>query len=185
MNSDFIKRGIILPLVAALVAGVLGFFATSIGLDGITPFKSESRVLYFDETQPSNDLAIDLTALKKGDIAGVLNSKEEMALRYCTDYSNLLTEASLSDRGTYPDGIGTAYVEIINSNSSKFGEEVIFASASGECIYKKTDEKTLKSENDVFFISPRAEKSMVLYYRMRGEGGLSSKYKAIIYEEAE
>ena len=100
------------------------------------------------------------------------------------DYSRLINEGSLSEKSCKVSETGTLYVEIINANAGVLSDELTFSGESGELKFKRTGEETVSSEQEIFLISPQTKKSAVVYYRLKGENGISRSYKAVIYEEA-
>ncbi len=183
MNSDFVKKGIILPLVTALAVGIIAFFATGNSLGSVIPFSNNSEVLYFDGELSEN--AVNASAeLKSGDLLGSVKSKEELPLRYEAPYSALLNECSLCKDGAGINETGASYVEIINSNAGRFNDSLSVSGSFGDMSFKKAEERTVGSRGEVFLITPRSEKSIVVFYQLKGEYGLSSDFRAIIYEEA-
>lgn len=179
MNSDFLKRGVLLPLIAAAAVGIISFSFLAGNIDILSPFSNSSEVLRFDyeyaKGRPDGNY-------QSGDVIGTLSSKDVLITVYDGGYTTLGDGCSLSDKGAFFGENGTGYVEIINSNADKFGDKLTFSGDFGTYRYKKTDEKVLGSESEVFLTAPRAKQSIVVYYRQRADIGLSSSYRAIIYE---
>ncbi len=184
MNNDFLRKGIIFPLVTALAAGICAFCIINANVSDLSPFNGGANILYFDnlKTEKRETAAADVP-LKEGALIGELKGKESLDLVYECDYAGLFSAASLSERGALIGETGTAYIEIINANASKLSDTAEITGAYGNHSYKKTDEKTVNNENEVFLTAPRNKRNLAVYYREKGKGGLASGYKVIIYEE--
>ncbi len=184
MNNDFLRKGIILPLVAALVAGIGTFFVMNANVSELSPFNEGAKILYFDNLKTEKrETAAAGSPLKEGMLIGEIRGKDSLDLVYEADYSGLFSAASLSEKGALIGETGTAYIQIISANKDRLGESIEITGALGGGSYKKTDEKTVNNENEVFLTAPRNDKNIVIYYREKGKGGLASEYKVIIYEE--
>ena len=180
MNKDFLKRGILLPLIFAAALCVFATVGVAKYSEAVAPFENGAEIMLFDSEKEMDSKS---EAPKSGDVIGSIKSKGEMKVVYDGGYSLLTDGCLLSDRGAMFGKTGTAYVEIINRNADKFANEMTYSGALGTFNYKKTDEKTLANENEVFLTAPRAEKSVVVYFRERGKIGLSQNYRIIVYEE--
>lgn len=185
MDKDFVKNGIIIPAIIALVVGITGLLLINSNVVNISPFTNGEQILYFENLSPEDKITDEKNPenFKGGEVIGKINSAAVMNLRYKADYSSLAKDASLDEHGVFPGETGTAYIRITNNNKDKIGSTL---SVSGlyASEYKKTEEKTLSNEEAVFRVAPRARSSVVVFYQTRGSDfGLSSKYKAIIYEE--
>ncbi len=183
MNNDFLRKGIVFPLVTALAAGIVAFCIVSANVADLSPFYEGAQVLNFDYLKTEKRETANPENPKAGTLMGELKGKETLDLVYECDYSGLYSAASLSEKGSLIGDTGTAYIEIINSNASALGDSLKISGVSGEHSYKKTGEKTVKNETEVFLTTPRNEKNAAVYYRQKGKGGLASGYTVVIYEE--
>ena len=179
MSKDFLKRGIILPLVTTVVVAALSVAIIAADSANVSPIESGADVLKYDSEYAKGRTDFNY---QSGDVIGTLSSKGELRAVYDAGYTTLESGCSLSDRGAFFGETGTGYVEIINSNADLFGDKLTFSGDVGTFEYRKTDEKELGSESEIFRIAPRAEQSVIVYYRQRADVGLSPSYNVIIYE---
>ena len=184
MEKDFLKSGIIIPAIIALVLGIIGVLFINGNVDNISPFTNGEEILYYENLEADNKVeAKKPEELTKGDMVGQISSGTTLNLRYMADYVSLPSEASLSDKGVFPGEVGTAYIQITNNNKGAFSSSFTLSGIfSGK--YKKVDEKSVNTEDAVYLVTPRAKSSVVVFYQERGSYyGLSSKYRVMVYEE--
>ena len=186
--QKFLKRGIILPIVIALVSGLLLFAVTDNGIEGLLPADNGARILLHDSTNPSQPPAglpddAELSSLDSGAVIGTLISGSELDMRYNPPYSLAGNCASVQPCSSVPGRNGCVYIKLMSSDAENVGDSVTLDGIFGTHSYKRIKKAKRLSENGAQLLMPRAESALVIYFRTNGKNGISSDYSAYVYEE--
>lgn len=177
MDKNLVFKAFIFPAIAAVVIGAALFAVLNNGINSFLPIENGSAALEFDSTSLPDDKAEE-NKLEKNSLLGTIGNTE---LRYNADYSALKSSASVSPNGVLPDEKGCTYIEMGAQNALEL-EKVITLNGKR---FTLEEEKTVDNINMVYATVPRAEKSLVVYYNEARGVGLTSKYKTLVYKEAE
>lgn len=188
MKKDILKKGIVLPLIIGIVLSV-AFFIFLRSTATFYPLEKGTAIANHDAVSVESNMVdkADLSACKANDNIGTITvGDESYVVRYNCDYSNMISSISFVDGVAFGDGV--AYLEttskiaerVLNSGdvtyNGTFGEHnyTYIASKEYDGKYKLISEASnLMDENNGF----------ILIYQAKENGGLSSKYTALIYEE--
>lgn len=198
MKKDILQKGIILPLIIGIVLAV-AFFIFLRGTNVFQPLADNTIVAYHDDVNASAEMvSVDnINKCKINDNIGTLSAvdnsigtltsaDDSYMVRYKADFANMISSVSFVDGVAFGDGV--AFLEV----TSEIGERIVsfgdvtyngtfgehkytyVASKEYDGKYKLMSEASnLMDENNGF----------ILIYQEKENGGLSSKYVALVYEE--
>lgn len=181
MKKDFILKVIVLPVILALVTGIVFFFILSERGAKLFPAANNVNLAYYDNLSPDDEVHDDLAP---NVMLGSINSNGELKLRYKADYSNLIDCASLTKGSADFGATGCNYIKINSNNVSKIStsDPLTVIRNDGEYTYEYAGEKLVESENEALSLAPEGRSSLIVYYRVTKGTGLTDEYYALIYK---
>ncbi len=182
MRRSFVKRGVLFVFITAVILGTVLFIFFNRNFTDLVPVSNNSIIAYHESLEKSDEIPSDISEVKDGTAIGTLSGKADFLLRKKAEYTDLLTEASL-ERGEV-GALPGAYVKILNENSARFGDTVSYSGVYGNYLYELVNETEVNGEQAVFAV-PKENSSLVIYFQRRGDAGIASEYKVLIYEEAD
>lgn len=188
MDKEFIKRGVVLPLICAALVCAVSLMIFTKNSDSLSPFAKGGVISYYDDVQPLNetvslDGAESFDELESNSLIGTAGDVE---LRYDADYSALNNSASIACGSALPSQNGCMYIKTTYALSGSFYVNSFTLQTSlGKTEYSFYDELTVSSEQEALSISPALKKSVVVYFQTSDGSGLSSDYSVYIFEGAE
>lgn len=189
-KNDIIAGIIIIPIVLGIVFGIAFFLFFRGNADVLLPIHEGTVFAYHDEQSSSNDI-VDKSAmqeLKSNDNIGTMMSGDiSLIIKYDSDYSNLLNSVSLEKGSNAFGDTGCAYLNVYAANIDDIdkNETLSVESIFGNYKYRYVRELTADSEYGILTYSPNMSKGLIIYYQLSDGAGLSSEYKALVFEEAE
>jgi len=189
MDKSFVKNAIIIPLVAGVILSLAFFLYLRANIDQFIPVYKDTVFAYHD-TQANTETMVDKTereTLRANDCIGYLNTDAVLPVLYDGDYTNLSRAVSFLPQSATPKENGYIYCETIGRVMTDIGKNtpVTFQSIFGDCEYRFLEEKTFDSEYSLLSYAPDTEKALIIYSRKGGEVGLTSQYKALVFEEVD
>ena len=191
MNKDFIKKAIILPACIAFVLAIVLFVYIKINIDNFIPLLNNTQYAYHDQIAEDiefeEDENADPSSFEKNQCIGVVRIGKGFPIRYDMDYSNIQTSVSYVTSSVPFGETGFTYLMASNVNAKEIKNAKILSIGSvfGEKKYVYKNEKSFNSEFRALNYAPASKSAVIIYYRDSNSVGFTSKYKALIYEEAE
>lgn len=191
MKKDFLKRSVIIPLITALVVGIVLTAALFGGYDRLFPFADGSKLASFDAVQPPQQPVkvengdLDMAALQKNDLVGALQSGDDsLWLRFDADASCLSDSASLCRESNSLREPGCVYIRLGTNNHSLINEKkpLMLSGQFGEMGYAFEDSFTVSSEAEVFRHSVRGVRSLVIFWHLPSDAGIKSACQVMVFK---
>jgi hypothetical protein len=186
MKKEILYKGIVIPLIIGIILGVAFFFVLRT-TDVFKPVSSGTQIAYHDSILDSADvvLANSVDELEPNDAIGTISfGDSSLNLRYCCDYSNMISCYSLEKGSATFGEAGVAYLKAYAGNVENLGKKnITINSIFGTYKYKYVDSFEFKNEYEITSYMPNLGKSLVVYYQKSDGNGISSSYEAIVYEE--
>lgn len=168
MEKDFVKKGILLPLIIAAVLCAAFFAVTNANAQRLIPVPGGITVAYHGTDENPE--------------VGTVNG---LFLLNTADYGKLGDGALLMPPSSEIDAAGCLYIRVTREQLPQISGNTLTVTIGEQTHrYQFAEEKTLSYENRVFAVSPRAVRSAVVYYPVTDGAGLTSQYTALVYEEA-
>lgn len=179
-----VQKMVVIPVVMGVILCIVSFFALR-STDAYLPI-GQGTVLAYHNSLPHK--ADDVKSIKENSIIGSIElSKKQFNLVFENDYSNMKDSFSMLKGSNSPNEYGCVYVKTISSNadavskSSKMSLKTLY----GNFNYKLADSFTENSEYKIMSYSPRAKKSVIVFYQMSNGTGISSDYEVYVFEEVQ
>lgn len=183
MDRDFIKKAVLIPVIAGLVIGVLFTVVFNAKINGTMPFNrgaqlAQHGLLAVSETQE----AASVREAEKNSRLGVTVNGRELVKD--ADYTLLKDCVSVQSGSNEFSEPGCRYLKTINGLSGEFTEMLTVAHSDGKQQYfRLAEEYAVSNEREALAVAPLYNSSIVVYYQNRDGAGLSSAYYVKIYEE--
>jgi hypothetical protein len=189
-KNDVITNVIIIPLVLGLVFGIAFFLFFKANTDIVLPVNDGTVFAYHDQRSSSSDVVdkSSLDELVSNDNIGTLTTgKTTLNVKYDADYSNTVGSVSLNDNGCRFGDVGYTYLYAYSGDIKAIDTDDVLSvdSIFGKYKYEYVEQYTANSEYELLSDSPKVKKGLVIYYCESDGAGLSSKYKALVFEEVE
>jgi hypothetical protein len=187
-RNEIITNVIIIPLVLGVVFSIAFFLFFNANSDIVLPVSQGTSFAYHDEHSNGSDV-VDKSSVDEfssnDNIGSLTIGDVSLTVKYNADYSNNLGCVSLEDNGSALGEIGCSYLSAYAGDIKGIDTDktLNINSVLGDYQYKYVDEYSADNEYELLSNSPKIEKGLVIYYQQSNGAGLSSKYKALVFEE--
>ena len=195
-RKKYIKYGIIIPIIAAVVAVLLFFAVFSVFKDEFPFMKTPACFADYDEAKVLTAEQVDLGAktVQRKDISeiadntviGSIRAKgNELELIYGPNSFNAIGRCALSSQGKLFGETGTVLLSCYKADSEfvkalEIGDEVKADVNYGSYAYEVIDIKTVKDTEPVDLMGDGIGRAMVLYTDVTKSKGISNTYIVVI-----
>ena len=186
LDKDFLKKGVILPLACAAGACVILTAGLSLNYEKLMPLSADSVISYYEDTELSEETAdiSQITSFDELEANTLIGTVGDVTIRYNAEYSALKTNASVVVNSALPSETGCMYLKTTSALSGNFDvNSFTFTSGDTRIEYRYVDEFNADNEEQVLATAPELEHAMIVYYQISNASGLSSNYRALIFEE--
>lgn len=186
MKKDILQKGIILPLIIGVILA-FAFFIFLRDTTAFQPVAEKTQIAFHDDKSVDNEMVVrdDLKLCRENDnIGSIIAGDDSFIVRYNADYSNMINSVSFVDGAAFGDGV--SYLEITSDIVDKImsAEILSYSGTFGEHRYMYAGSKNYSGKYAVTADLPEINKGIVFIYQAKDNGGLSSKYTALFFEEA-
>lgn len=188
-KKDIVISAVIIPVVLGIALGIAFFSYFRVNADMLLPAAGGTVFAYHDASGSDTGIVdkSDMQELSSNDNIGTLRSGNvSLIIKYDADYSNLAAGASLKSSSLPFGEIGCAYLETYAANVRDIDAQDTLSVESifGSYEYRFVEEYTADSEYKILTDSPDISRGLVIYYQDSDGAGLTSEYKALVFEEA-
>lgn len=185
MKKDILQKGIVLPLIIGVVLAV-AFFAFLRSTDMFDFVNHNTVIAYHDTVVESPQLAQHdhISDYCTNDYIGTITANGESAMvKYHADYSNTTGSFSLVDGAGFGNGINYLLANYDVAQMLEQDGKFTYSGSFGDHSYKLADTKEYSSEHALLADNHNIGNGVVVYYQLRSGNGLSSDYRALLFEE--
>lgn len=182
-RRELIQNGIVLPIVAALILLVVFFLFFKGNVARFVPVSPGTEIAYHDSlTEPDGNLA---EPVKNQNLGTLTWNDVSLNLYYDADYSYLKKGMAVMPSGSNLKNAGCTYLKTACANAAGLEKgSVVCVTVDGEeRFYGCYDTKNFNSEYELLQLSPKGERSLVIYCQASDGAGLKSGYNALIFKE--
>lgn len=179
-----VQKMVLIPVITGVILCIVSFFVIK-STDAYLPIRQDTVLAYHNFLPQKAD---DVNNIKENSIVGSIEfSSKQFDLVFENDYSNMKDSFSMITGSSNPSEYGCVYIKTISSNADAASKssQMSLKTLYGDFNYKLVDKFTKNSEYKILSYSPRAKRSVVVYYQKSDGVGLSSDYEALVYEEAQ
>lgn len=179
-----IQKAVIIPVTTALVLCIISFFAVK-STDSYLPIRQDTVFAYHDSLPQKADQA---NSVRENTWIGTAAfSDKKFDLVFENRYSNMDNAVSLLKSGNAIGEYGCSYIKTISSNAKTVSSSKTLEvkTVYGDFKYAFADKFVSDSEYNIISYSPRAKRSIVVFYQKAANAGLSSDYEAYVFEGVE
>lgn len=186
MKKEILQKGVVLPLIIGFALAV-AFFIFLHETDLIKPISDGAQVAYHDQ------LGADSVAVKRdkiseystNDCIGTITAGEDYLVRYNADYSNMISSFSFVDGQEFGKGVTYLCANSTLADAVKKTKFCTYDGPFGRHSYQYRESKEYYGVYSAIEDKQDYPLGLVVIYQPKQGNGISSTYKALIFEEVE
>ena len=184
MRRDLVQKAVIIPVITGIILCGTFYLFLSRNISELLPFDNQTVIAYHDAESEASQEKTDPSVWEELTDNEIIGTIDDITMRYHASETAFISDASVMPVSAAFDQIGCTYIKVLNVNANDFGNIVTVNSSYGSYEYQYVSSFTAENEQEILYTSPASKNSMIIYYRISDEAGVTSQYHAMIYEEA-